>query len=113
VQYLLMIYADETKAKPAGRELSKLVDDYGEFTRGLVESGRFRAGVRLQPSAFAKTVRERDGEPRTADGPAAGSREQLAGYFLVECERLDEAIAIAARIPGVRFGEAVEVRPVH
>ncbi|HEX7200950.1 MAG TPA: YciI family protein, partial [Dongiaceae bacterium] len=66
----------------------------------------------LQPTATATTVRVRDGKTMTTDGPFAETREQLAGYYLVEAKNLDEATALAARIPSAKFG-SIEVRPIR
>ena len=89
----------------------QMTAEYGTFTQSIVESGHFKAGDGLQPSTTATTVRVRDGKMLTTDGPFAETREALGGYFLVEARDLDDALAIAARIPGARRG-TVEVRPV-
>ena len=113
MQYLLMIYDDEkTRAKMPEPQRDKLVHEYQEFTQGIVKSGHFRAGARLQPTSTSTTVRETNGKRVTTDGPFAETKEQLGGYYLVECRDLDEAISIAARIPSVRVGGSIEVRPV-
>jgi hypothetical protein len=112
MQYLLMIYANEAeygKIDPA--TLQTVFEEYGTFTQSSVQSGNFKAGDRLQPSTAATTVRVRDGKTLTTDGPFAETREQLGGYYLVEAKDLDAALAIAARIPGARFG-SIEVRPI-
>jgi hypothetical protein len=70
-----------------------------------------QGGNRLQPTSAATTVRVRDGKVSKTHGPFAETREQLGGYYLVEAKDLDEACAIAARIPGARFG-SIEVRPI-
>ena len=85
--------------------------EYGKLTEDLKKSGQLRAGDALQPTTTATTVRVRDGKRLTTDGPFAETKEQLGGYYLVEAKDLDEAIAIAARIPGARHG-SIEVRPV-
>ena len=112
MQYMLSIIADETKPMPPTPALMKLMQGYKDFTDGLVQSGQLRGAVRLHPSAMATTVRETNGKRAITDGPAASGTEHLAGYFLVECAHLDEALAIAGRIPGVQLGEAIEIRPV-
>jgi hypothetical protein len=113
MQYMMMIYADETKWTKLPREqVSKVMDEYREFTQAIVRSGHFRAGSQLQPTSTATTVREKNGKRLTTDGPYAESKEQLGGYYLLECKDLDEAIAIAGRIPGVRLGDVVEIRPL-
>ena len=112
MQYLLMIYQNEAeydKVDPA--TLQKVFEEYGAFTQSIVQSGNFKAGDRLQPTSTATTVRIRDGKTLTTDGPFAETREQLGGYYLVEAKDLDAALAMAARIPGARFG-SVEVRPL-
>ena len=81
------------------------------FTEGIVKSGHFKAGDALQPVATATSVRVKDGKVVTTDGPFAETKEQLGGYYLIDAEDLDEAVAIAARIPAARVG-TVEVRPV-
>ena len=112
MQYLLLIYrndAEYTKMDPAARK--DLTGEYGAFTQSIIQSGHFKAGDGLQPTTTATTVRVRDGKTLTTDGPFAETREQLAGYYLVEAKDLDTALAIAARIPGARTG-SIEVRPV-
>jgi len=112
MQYLLMIYANEAEyAKIDPSTLQKVYEEYGAFTQGIVQSGNFKAGDRLQPTTTATTVRVRDGKTLTTDGPFAETREQLGGYYLVEAKDLDAALAIAAKIPGARFG-SIEVRPI-
>jgi len=112
MQYLLLIYANEGQiaALPEG-DVAALMADYGEFTKSIVQAGNFKAGDRLRPVSTATTVRVRSGKAITTDGPFAETREQLGGYYLVEAANLDEATAIAARIPGAAHG-SIEVRPV-
>jgi hypothetical protein len=113
MQYLLMIYDEEKAwAKLPADVRAKLSQDYAELTRDIVKSGHFRAGAQLQKVSTATTVREQGGKRLTTDGPFAETKEQLGGYYLVECKDLDEALAIAQRIPSVRVGGAVEVRPL-
>jgi hypothetical protein len=76
-----------------------------------VQAGKFKAGDRLKPVSAASTVRVRNGKTAITDGPFAETREQLGGYYLIEAKDLNEATAIAARIPGARFG-SIEVRPI-
>jgi hypothetical protein len=89
----------------------KMLGEYQDFTKSIIQSGNFKAGDRLQPTTTATTVRVRDGKMLTTDGPFAETREQLGGYYLVEARDLDAAIGIAARIPGARHG-SIEVRPI-
>ena len=112
MQYLLMIYRNEAEIGKMGpAERKQVTADYGAFTQSIVQSGHFKAGDRLQPASTATTVRVRDGKTLTSDGPFAETREQLGGYYLVEAKDLDGALAIAARIPGARYG-SIEVRPI-
>jgi hypothetical protein len=112
MQYLLLIYAKDSDW--AGRpeaETGKIFQEYMEFSRGIRKSGNYVGGNALQPVATATTVRVKDGKTLTTDGPFAETKEQLGGYFLIEAKDLDEAIAIAARIPDARSG-SIEVRPI-
>jgi hypothetical protein len=109
MQYLLLIYSAESD--DANQDQPKLMADYGAFTQGIVQSGHFQGANRLRPIADATTVRVRDGKTLTTDGPFAETREQLGGYYLVEAKDLDEAIAMAAKVPTVRHG-SIEVRPI-
>jgi hypothetical protein len=109
MRYMLLIYGDEQAWSDAERE-----ECYGEsaaLAREIDASGQYLAAAPLQPVATATSVRVRDRKRLVTDGPFAETREQLGGYFLVEARDLDEAIDIAARIPGARLG-TVEIRPV-
>lgn len=113
MQYLLLIYQNEAEmAAIAAANGGKMMEEYRVFTQSIIQSGAFKAGDALQPSATATTVRVRDGRTLTTDGPFVESREQLGGYYLVEAANLDAAIAMAARIPGAKQG-AIEVRPIR
>jgi hypothetical protein len=109
MKYMLLIYMGEQAMDAAEREHC-----YVESTRlakDLNASGQYLAAAPLQPVATATSIRIREGKRFVTDGPFAETREQLGGYFLIEAKDLDEAIAIAARIPGARKG-TVEIRPV-
>ena len=113
MQYMLMCRFDEERwAKLPEAQQDKIMQEYGEFVQGIVKSGHYRAGARLQPSSMATVVREQNGKRITTDGPFAETKEQFGGYHLVECQDLDEAISIAGRIPTLRAGGSIEVRPV-
>ena len=113
MQYMLMCCFDEERwVKMPETQKGQIMQEYGEVIQGIVKSGHFRAGAQLQPTSTSTTVREKNGKLITIDGPFAETKEQLGGYHLVECQDLDEAIAIAARIPTLRVGGAIEVRPV-
>ncbi len=113
MQYLLMCYFNEELwAKIPESQRSEIMQEYGNFVQGIVKSGHYRAGAMLQLSSTAATVREQNGKRVVTDGPFAETKEQLGGYHLVECKDLDEAIAIAVRIPTIRVGGSIEVRPL-
>lgn len=112
MQYLLLIYSNEAADDKLDREeMNRMMGDYGAFTQAIIQSGQYKGGNRLRPVADATTVRVREGKTLTTDGPFAETREQLGGYYLVEAANLDEALGIAARIPGAKYG-CIEVRPV-
>jgi len=112
MQYLLLIYRNEAElSKMSPEDRQKMSAEYGTYTQSIVQSGHFKAGDGLQPTATATTVRVREGKILTTDGPFAETREQLGGYYLVEARDLDAAIALAAGIPGARDG-SIEIRPV-
>jgi hypothetical protein len=109
MRYMLLIYMDEQALSEEERN-----DCYVESTRlahELDSKGQYVAAAPLQPTCTATSVRVREGRPLVTDGAFAETREQLGGYFLVDAKDLDEAITIAARIPGARTG-TVEIRPV-
>jgi hypothetical protein len=110
MQYILLIYDNEKNQLPPD-EVGKIIQEYGAFTQGIIKAGNFKAADRLQPASTATTVRVRDGKTLTVDGPFAETKEQLGGFYLIEAENLDQAVAIAARIPSARFG-SIEVRPI-
>jgi hypothetical protein len=112
MQYMLLIYVDEARAAQTDEATAKaMTAEYFDYTRQIQESGNFVDGARLAPTASATTVRLRDGETLVTDGPYAETKEQLGGFYTVEAEDVDEAIALAARIPGARTG-VIEVRPL-
>jgi hypothetical protein len=111
MQYLLLIYQNENGQMAEGDQKA-MFKEYSDFTASIVKSGHMRAGDALEPTSTATTVRVRDGKTLTTDGPFAETKEQLAGYYLVEAKDLDEAIKIGARIPGAKVG-SIEVRPVR
>lgn len=109
MKYMLLIYADEQAWTDAERQQCYL--DSTQLTHELKAAGRYLGASPLQSVATATSVQVRDGRRLITDGPFAETREQLGGYFMVEAKNLDEAIDIAARIPGARKG-TVEIRPV-
>ena len=112
MRYLLAIYGDEQAFATATETENAAVEDaYDTFTKDIVDRGLFQSGEALQPTSTATTVRVRDGRTLTTDGPFAETKEQLGGYYVVDCKNLDEAIEVAARIPGATQG-SIEVRPI-
>ena len=112
MNYLLLIYADETdRASESQADAEAMFAAYRAFSVSIAESGVLRAGDALEGIATATTVRVRSGETVVTDGPFAETKEQLGGYYLVDCDDLDAAIEIAARIPGAAYG-SIEIRPI-
>ena len=109
MKYMLLVYSDEQAWEEGERE--HCYQESTQLAHDLRADGHYLAANPLQPVATATSVRMRDGKPLVTDGPFAETREQLGGYFLVEASDLDQAIAIAARIPGARKG-TVEIRPL-
>ena len=111
MRYLALIYTPEPTESPSEEQGQQMMTEYGEYTEMIRQRGAMLGGEALQPSATATTVRVRDGKLSATDGPFAETKEQLGGYFLLECKDLDEAIDLAGKIPGARWG-AIEVRPI-
>ena len=109
MKYMLLIYGDENALSETERQ--ECYEESTQLAHDIHGSGHYLAANPLQPTAMATSVRMRDGKRLVTDGPFAETREQLGGYFLIDAKNLDEAIAIAARIPMARKG-TVEVRPV-
>jgi hypothetical protein len=110
MQYLLMIYGDEEFwASMPKDESEALYKEYAAFRKEF--GGAILGGNALQPTSVATTVRVRDGKSLTTDGPFAETKEQLGGFFLVEAANLDDAVAMAAKIPNAADG-SIEVRPI-
>ena len=112
MRYMLMIYnAPGGWEKLSEEEQNSVMSEYYDYTDSLESAGILRAGAPLESVDTATTVRVRDGERLTTDGPFAETREVLGGYYVIEVDSLDEALDHAARIPGARNG-SVEVRPI-
>jgi hypothetical protein len=111
MRYLLLIYTAEAADPPPPDVQAEELELYNAFTTEVNQRGLFRAGEALHPTSSATTVRVRDGETMTTDGPYAETKEALGGFYLIEARDLDEAIELAAKIPGARHG-AIEVRPI-
>jgi hypothetical protein len=109
VKYMLLIYGEENALDQTERE--QCYQESAQLAHQLDAAGQFLATAPLHLTSTATSVRVREGKRQVTDGPFAETREQLGGYFLITANDLDEAIAIAARIPGARRG-TVEIRPV-
>lgn len=110
MRYLALIYSEEA-GPPSPEESQKMMDAYGAFGKEAADRGVLLGGEALEATSTATTVRVRDGETLTTDGPFAETKEVLGGYYLLDCKDLDEAIEMAAKIPGAWYG-SVEVRPI-
>ena len=112
MKYMLLIYHDEHHWSELGEsERQQIYGEYRKLREELQSRGQFLNGSQLQPVTTATSIRVRDGKELVTDGPFAETHEQLGGYFLIEARNLDEANAIAARIPSARTG-TIEVRPL-
>jgi hypothetical protein len=111
MKFLCLICAERVMEQMPKADAEKHFEDYREFTRAIRKSGHFVGCNRLLPPSAATTIRVRQGRVSTTDGPYAETKEQLGGYYVIEAGDLDEAIQVAARIPGAWIG-CVEVRPI-
>jgi hypothetical protein len=112
MRYLLMICTDESAvAALSPEEGAAMLAEYGAFGEEMASRGVLLGGERVRPTSDARTVRVRDGRTLVADGPFAQTKEQLGGYYVVDCKDADEAVEVAGRIPGARHG-TIEVRPI-
>lgn len=109
-QYAVLIYSDET-AVWSDEQQKEVMDAYWAYSGMLTESGKGNAGEALHPTSTATTIRVRDGQTLTTDGPFVESKEALGGFYVIEAADIDDALALAAQCPGARTG-AVELRPV-
>ncbi len=112
MRYLCLIYENEKSWETMPQAESEgVMGEYFAFTEGIRSNGKLVSGEALQPTPTATTVRVRNGKISTTDGPFVETKEQLGGFYLIDAKDLNEAIQIAAKIPGARYG-GVEVRPV-
>jgi hypothetical protein len=113
VKYLCLIYTDENRLDAlSADEHDAVTSECLRYEQRLLQSGHLLAVEALRPTHMATSVRVRDGSVNITDGPFAETKEQLAGFFLIEARDLNDAIRIAAKIPPARLG-GVEVRPVR
>ena len=112
MEYLLLIYSDEKREPgPGTPEGDAHFNAYMKFSEQVQQKNVMRGANALQDISTATTVRVRDGKTETTDGPFAETKEQLGGYYLLDCKDLDEAIEYAAKIPSAKLG-SIEVRPI-
>ena len=113
MKYVLLLYGDENRwADMTPEESAEDMQRWGAFHEELTAAGAFLAGEGLDATPSATTVRVKDGEVVHTDGPFAETREQLGGFYLLECPDMDAALAWAAKVPDLGEGGCVEVRPV-
>jgi hypothetical protein len=111
MRYLLLIYQEEP-TDPVPDDVSRTVmSEYAAVTQEIRDRGLWQAGEALEPTSTATTVRVRNGQTLTTDGPFAETKEALGGFYLIDARDLDEAIEIAAKIPAARVG-SMEIRPI-
>jgi len=112
MKYMLLVHHDEAAFAKIGEEKQRqMLAESVQLTHQLHANGQYLSASPLEPAATAVIVRVREGKSFVTDGPFIETREQIAGYFLIHAKDRDEAIAIAARVPGARIG-TVEVRPL-
>ncbi|MBL4871633.1 MAG: YciI family protein [Robiginitomaculum sp.] len=112
MKYMLLIYqAENATPAPGTPEFGAFMQGYFALNQELTNDGALISGEGLQHADTASTIRVRDGKTTTMDGPFAETKEVLGGFYLVDCDNLDQAIAYASKIPSAKFG-AIEIRPV-
>jgi len=111
MKYLCLICAEKVMEQMSKADADRHYQDYAEFTDNIKRGGHFIGGNRLKPPSEAITVRVRNGKVTTTDGPFAETKEQFGGYYLIDAKDLNEAIQVAAQIPGAWVG-CVEIRPI-
>jgi len=111
MKFLCLICAEKVMEQMPEADAEQHYKDYADFTKGTRRSGHFIGCNRLLPPGAATTIRVRKGKISTTDGPWVETKEQLGGYYVIEAKDLDEAIRVAAKIPGAWIG-CVEVRPI-
>ena len=112
MRYLMLIYGNEAGAATASQaERQAEMEAYNEFTKIVQDRGALLAGEALHPTSSATTVRVRNNKVLATDGPFAETKEQLGGFYMLQCANLDEAIELAAKIPGASHG-SIEIRPI-
>jgi hypothetical protein len=115
MRYLVLIY-DEQSANPSPEPpdpatWGPVLEEYNAYTKMLRDSGAYVAGEALQPVTTATTIRVRNGQTMTTDGPFAETKEALGGFYMIDAKDLDEALELGGQCPGAKFG-SIEVRPI-
>jgi len=113
MKYALLIY-DDPKAWADADEASRgaMMEEYSKFWDDLDSKGMIRGGQQLAPHTSATVVSAENGTALTTDGPYAETKEQLGGFFVIECDTLDQALEAASNVPSVKIGGKIEVRPI-
>ena len=112
MKYILLIYGDERVwASMSQEQMAKIYADHRKYGEDMTKAGAMQGGSELKPVSMATSVRFANGRPKTLDGPFAETKEQRAGFYLIDVGDLDEAIAWAEKMPGMTDG-TVEVRPL-
>jgi hypothetical protein len=113
MKYLALIYSSDADwASLSDEDRESMYTQYRAFGEEARASGAFVDGAELQPASTATTVRVRDDDSVVTDGPFVETKEQLGGYYVLECDSIDDAVALAAKIPGAQYG-TIEVRPAY
>ncbi|MBA3261265.1 MAG: YciI family protein [Thermoleophilaceae bacterium] len=113
MRYMLVIVGDESRyADWSKEEMAAQMQLWSDYSKALVDAGAFVSGEGLQSSTTATTLRVQDGERLLTDGPFVETKEQIGGFYVIECKDLDEAIDWAAQLPSARRGGVCEIRPV-
>jgi hypothetical protein len=112
MRYMCLLYGEPNSGPAPGTpEFGEMLDEFQSSTQAMADSGVLVDSSPLQPVQSATTVRVRDGNPELSDGPFAEIKEQLGGYYILDCDDLDTAVRWAATIPSAKYG-SVEVRPL-
>ena len=110
---MLLIIGDESQyADWSEEDMATQMQAWDEYTKSLVAAGAFVSGEGLQTSTTATTLQVQDGERILTDGPFAETKEQIGGFYVIDCKNLDEAVDWAAKLPSARRGGVTEIRPV-
>lgn len=114
MQYMLLLYSDESQDRQpqSEEEMAEYLAPWAAYSQALADAGVMRGGEALEPTSTATTLSPGQPEPVVTDGPFAETKEQLGGFYMLDCKDLDEALAWAGKCPILTFGGRVEVRPI-